>query len=103
MTRREVGPLNHEPVNIRPPFDVRMPSPVPPAGHLGSGAAFEAWRAERLADRVAALTEPLADLDLGAYDHRMIEWLAGFDIPTVGGVVSLLHRARAARPLRRPS
>ena len=98
MTRREVGPLDHEPVNIRPPFDVRVPPPAPPARHLGSGAAFEAWRAERLADRVAALTEPLAGLELGAYDRRMVEWLAGFDIPTVGGVVPAPSRSRGSTP-----
>lgn len=49
------------------------------------------------------IREPLAGLELGMYDRRIIEWLAGFDIPTIGGAVSLLHRARAARPLRSTS
>jgi hypothetical protein len=34
-----------------------------------------------------------------AYDERILAWLAGWDVPTVGAVVSLLHRARAARPI----
>ena len=60
-------------------------------------------RAAQWADRVAAVLEPLDGLPLGTYDRRMVEWLAGFDVPTVGGVVSLLYRARAARPLGRRS
>ena len=50
-------------------------------------------------DDLAALREPLAGIPLGVYDERIIRWLAGWDIPTVGVVVSLLHRAREARPL----
>ena len=101
MTRHVFGPLDREPVNVRPPFDVQVPSPPPPAHRLiGPDTAFEAWRAQQIADRAAALSEPLAGLALGTYDRRVVEWLAGFDIPTIGGVASLLHRARAARPLR---
>ena len=40
-----------------------------------------------------------AGLALGGYDRRILGWLAGWDVPTIGGVVSLLHRARAATPL----
>jgi hypothetical protein len=36
---------------------------------------------------------------LGTYDQRMLAWLAGWDVPTVGTVASLLHRARTAQPL----
>ena len=104
MTPCMLDPLDREPVNVRPPFDLRVPASMPPPRRLvGPDTAFEAWRAELLADRVAALTEPLAGLPLGTYDRRIVEWLAGFDVPTVGGVVSLLHRARAARPLGRSS
>lgn len=100
MSRRHLGPLDRKPVNIRPRFDVRTPSPAPPLRRLvGPDTAFEAWRAQLVADRAAALTEPLHGITLGVYDRRIVEWLAGWDIPTIGGVASLLHRARAARPL----
>lgn len=94
------GPLDREPVNVRPPFDVRVPTPPPPTRRLiGLDVAFEAWRADVRRDRVEALREPLAGLVLGVHDRHMLTWLAGWDIPTVGGVVTLLHRARAAAPL----
>jgi hypothetical protein len=40
--------------------------------------------------------ESLDGVELGAYDRRIIEWLAGWDIATVGTVASLIYRARAA-------
>ncbi|MGH3708186.1 MAG: hypothetical protein ACRDRQ_08795 [Pseudonocardiaceae bacterium] len=33
---------------------------------------------------------------LGAYDQRILRWLAGQELPTVAVVVSLLWRARHA-------
>jgi hypothetical protein len=36
---------------------------------------------------------------VGAYEHRILEWLAGMDTPTVAAVAALLARARAAGPL----
>jgi hypothetical protein len=104
MSRYPLGPLDREPANVRPPFDVRVPSPAPPPRRpIGPDKAWEEWRAAQWADRVAAVLEPLDGLPLGTYDRRMVEWLAGFDVPTVGGIVSLLHRARAARPFGRRS
>jgi hypothetical protein len=100
MSDAQIGPLDREPVNVRPPFDIRVPASAPPPRRLVEpDAAFENWRKARLADRLAALLEPLEGVELGDYDQRILDWLAGFDVPTVGGVVSLLHRARAARPL----
>jgi hypothetical protein len=100
MSRYLLGPLDQEPVNVRPPFDVRVPSPAPPLRRLiGPDTAWYEWRTVLRVDRAAAVLEPLDGLPLGIYDHQTAEWLAGFDIPTIGGVVSLLHRARAARPL----
>lgn len=96
----DLGPLEREPVNHRPPFAVRVPlQDRSPRRDAGADTGFEAWRARQLADRVAALREPLAGLALGGYDRRILDWLAGWDVPTIGGVVSLLHRARAATPL----
>lgn len=99
-TRHDLGPLEREPVNLRPPFTVRVPllDPSPRGRGDGADTPFETWRARQLADRVAALREPLAGLALGAHDQRILDWLARWDVPTIGGVVSLLHRARAAAP-----
>lgn len=110
-TCHDLGPLEREPVNLRPPFSVRVPLLDPPprrgagadvGADVGADTPFETWRARQLADRVAALREPLAGLALGGYDRRILDWLAGFDVPTIGGVVSLLHRARAAAPPTTP-
>jgi len=88
------APLGHEPRSVRPPFDVlddrfdtlRTTDP-------------EGWRRAVHLDRVAALLEPLAGLDLSEREHAIIDWLAGWDIPTVAPVVRLLWAARAAVPL----
>ncbi|HYS36664.1 MAG TPA: hypothetical protein VEO01_13650 [Pseudonocardiaceae bacterium] len=44
---------------------------------------------------MAAMLESLDGVELGAYDRRIIEWLAGWDIATVGTIASLIYRARA--------
>ena len=85
MTRPDLRPLDVEPVSVRAPYDVRRPAVWDVA----------AVRAEYL----AVLHEPLTGIPLGTYDQRMLAWLAGWDVPTVGTVASLLHRARAARRL----
>jgi hypothetical protein len=48
----------------------------------------------------AALAEAFAGVELGAYDRRVIEWLAGWDCPTVATVASLVIRAREAGGVR---
>ncbi len=95
----DLGPLDREPVNHRPPFAVRVAQDLSPRRGVGPDTGLQAWRARQLTDRVAALREPLAGLAMGGYDRRILDWLAGWDVPTIGGVVSLLHRARAATPL----
>jgi len=87
MTNLDLRPLDREPINIWPPFDVRR-------------TLIYDLEASRL-DFLAAVHEPLTGIALGIYDERMLSWLAGWDIPTVGTLVSLLQRARAARPLPR--
>jgi hypothetical protein len=42
----------------------------------------------------AMLLEVLDGVILGTYDHRIIEWLAGWDASTVRTVASLILRAR---------
>lgn len=51
-------------------------------------------------DHRAMLGSVFAGVDTGAYDERILDWLAGSDSPTVATVVSLVVRARAAGPLR---
>ncbi|RTL63176.1 hypothetical protein [Pseudonocardia sp. N23] len=82
-----LGPLNEEPRNVRPPFDR-----WPPEEDFDPDT--ERWRAVKLDDRRAALLEALEGVDLGDYDRRIVDWIAGWDIPTVGAVVSLVLRAR---------
>lgn len=88
----DLGPLDREPRNVRPPFDVR-----PPRAWLERGETSDQWRARVRADIVAALLDAIGpDVELGAYDRRIVEWLAGWDIGTVGTIASLLRRVRAA-------
>jgi hypothetical protein len=48
------------------------------------------------ADRGQLLAGVLAGVRLGAWDRRIIAWLAGWDAETVLTVASLISRARAA-------
>lgn len=92
MSAEQYGPLEQEPRSIRPPFNIRDDR-NPLHRH---GLTSDEWRREVRTYAAAALREPLEGVELGAYDERIIEWLAGWDIPTIGTVVSLLHRARRA-------
>jgi hypothetical protein len=85
-------PLHHAPRRIRPPFDVDSYAAT---DDYRSGVTTDQWRSDRHADRVAAMLESLDGVELGAYDRRIIEWLAGWDIATVGTIASLIYRARA--------
>jgi hypothetical protein len=46
--------------------------------------------------REAAVTAALAGVELGLYDHKIIDWLLDLDDPTVRTVVGLIWRAREA-------
>lgn len=85
-------PLHRPPRRIRPPFNVDSYA----SDDQRTGETSDQWRARRQADRVAALLESLDGVELGEYDRRIIDWLAGWDTETVGAVASLLYRARAA-------
>ena len=82
----DLRPLDVRPVSIHPPYTVGRPRTT---------VDLEAIRL----DFLTAVSAPLADLPLGAYDRRIVAWLARWDVPTVGAIASLLHRARAAEPL----
>jgi hypothetical protein len=92
MSNAVHSPLDHEPRRIRPPFDVASYAP----DERVAEETVEAWRARVHADRVAALLEPLDGVELGAYDRRIVHWLADWDVSTVGTIASLFYRAREA-------
>lgn len=48
-------------------------------------------RADHLAR--AMLTSALVDVELGAYDERIVQWLMRWDVGTIATVASLLRRA----------
>ena len=49
-------------------------------------------------ERAEILAGVLAGIELGAWDRRIVEWLAGWDTCTALTVASLIARARAAGP-----
>ena len=52
------------------------------------------------AEQAEILAGVLAGIELGAWDRRIAEWLAGWDASTVLTVASWIARARAAGPGR---
>jgi hypothetical protein len=50
------------------------------------------------AEQAQILAGVLAGIELGAWDRRIVHWLAGWDSCTVLTVASLIARARAAGP-----
>lgn len=98
-----LGPLDREPRSIRPPFD--QPDPDDPIHPMlaNTSAATQQWRADVRAYREDVIREALVGVGLGTYDERMIAWLAGWDVGTVGTVVSWLHRVRQTAGSDRPS
>lgn len=86
------GPLENEPRSVWPPFDVRD-------DRFDDLHVTEEWRQAVRLDRVEALLSPLTGLVLSEREFRALEWLAGWDVPTVAPLVRLLHAARAAATL----
>lgn len=89
-TVNQLAPLHEAPVSVHPPYDQRHPI------EREFGEPATDWYDRVQDERVAALLEPLAGVELGHYDRRILDWLAGWDVETVGTVASLLHRARQA-------
>jgi hypothetical protein len=52
------------------------------------------------AEQAEILAGVLAGIELGAWDRRILEWMAGWDAPTVLTVASWIARSRAARGQR---
>ncbi|MGH3428370.1 MAG: hypothetical protein ACRDQZ_12520 [Mycobacteriales bacterium] len=51
-------------------------------------------------EQARILAEVLAGMELGAWDQRMVEWLAGWDAATVLTIASWIVRARGMGPVR---
>ena len=83
--RGPLAPLDREPVSVHAPF-VSLPG--------------GRYRHADVEERRAALLAALQGVQLGAYDQRVLDWLAGWDVPVVAAVVSLLHRVRKAATLQ---
>ncbi|MBV8541924.1 MAG: hypothetical protein JO063_07800 [Pseudonocardiales bacterium] len=77
--RQSLAPLEREPVSVHAPFVSY------PGGQ---------YRHEPAEERRTALLAALDGVQLGAYDERIVQWLAGWDVPVVAAIVSLLRRAR---------
>lgn len=91
------GPIEQEPRSLRPPYEEPDNELAPPS--IGGKTATEHWRERLRTERMRALLEPLDELEVSAYERRMLEWLTGWETATVAVVAALLHRARAARPV----
>jgi uncharacterized iron-regulated membrane protein len=87
MMRKPLAPLDCDPVSVHAPF-ISYPS--------------GRYRHENAEERRAALLAALHGVQLGAYDERIVRWLAGWDMPVVATVVSLLWRARHAATQQAP-
>ena len=54
------------------------------------------------AEQAEILAAALAGIELGAWDRRILEWMAGWDACTVLTVASWIARSRAAGTMRGP-
>jgi hypothetical protein len=86
-------PITSAPRRLRPPYD----TPDTAFDHLRA-VDTAAWRVAVREDRRRTLLEPLDGLTVTEYERRVLEWVGGFDTPTVAVVAALLRRARAADP-----
>ena len=69
------------------------------AGARGAGGGA-ACGVRAGAEQAEILAGVLAGIELGAWDRRVLDWLAGLDASTVLTVASWIARSRAAGPGR---
>jgi hypothetical protein len=86
-------PIHVPPRRVRPPYDV--PDPELSLAHIVDTTR---WRVAVKEDRLAALLEPLAGLEVTDYEQRALTWLAGWETSTVAVIAGLLWRCREAGP-----
>jgi hypothetical protein len=82
-------PIDTPPLRLRPPYD----QPDDMRHQVFGFETADEWRSRIHIDNRAALLEHLDGIQLGDYDHRIIDWLARWDVPTIAVVASLLRRA----------
>ncbi|GAA4855364.1 hypothetical protein ACFQ34_03860 [Pseudonocardia benzenivorans] len=82
-------PIENPPLRLRPPHD----QPDEMRHQMFGFETADEWRSRIHIDNRAALLEQLDGVPLGDYDHRIIDWLARWDVPTIAVVASLLRRA----------
>jgi hypothetical protein len=90
------GPIEQEPRRVRPPYNVRDEEAQ---GRWFGVETEDEWRNRLHGDRLAAMLEPLAGMDVSPYERQILGWLSDWETGTVAVVAALLHRARAAYPL----
>ncbi|MFJ9542374.1 hypothetical protein ACIRPX_34650 [Streptomyces sp. NPDC101225] len=71
-------------------YDAPQPDPISDGPIETAPRGFVGHKVQR-ADLLAELNA--AGVELGAYDRRIIDWLAGWDYPTVATIASLIRRA----------
>ena len=69
-------------------------------GHPLPGPLNVEPRGVSLVEARAMLTAAAEGLPLGAYDHRILAWAAGWDQPTIATLASVIWRARQEPPPR---
>jgi hypothetical protein len=84
-------PIDESPRRLREPYDVADDMRYP-----FFHESDDQWRTRIHADNRSAIMEQLDGIPLGDYDRRIIDWLAGWDVPTIAVVASLLRRCRWA-------
>ena len=66
--------------------------------HAASLYALQGCKQDMRSMNLAELAEECSGLQLGSYDRRVIEWLAGWEPSTVAVICGLIIRARQAGP-----
>jgi len=83
-------PGMQQPAKAQPPPVPARPIQTAPRGHLPATG------------RAQILASALAGLELGAWDRRILHWLAGWDTSTVLTIASWITRARARTASQQP-
>jgi hypothetical protein len=97
LTDPRAALIEQAPRAVRAPYDLTDHT----FDHL-AGTDGRAWRRVVRLDREAALRDPFDGLAVTERESDLIEWLAQWDVATVGTRVALLWRCRQAAPLPLP-